>query len=189
MAYSMSIALLIMAFFAFVFKERVAVILGIDHHYLVRFKFRDLLHCLKGSSRFKAIRLNVYKVEDLPSSYFLANNLYVEFFLGYNQPVKTRVHSNAGSGCIIKESVQLNYDENDDGDSLLIFVKNQKALYTHVLARKEIPADQLRKLVRGEQAQFGPQSWEPEHFQEQDALRLISQGKLWLTVTLVTDEP
>ena len=45
------------------------------------------------------------KVEDVRSGHmFNANDLFVEMYMGFNEPVKTRVHNNAGSSCVFKET-------------------------------------------------------------------------------------
>ncbi|CAJ1373577.1 unnamed protein product [Effrenium voratum] len=93
------------------FKERIALMLGLDHKQIFNCKARDCMSCFTAN-RFKAIELLIWKVEDLPSAdLFAANNVFVEVYLGYNETTRTRVHNNAGSDCIFKESVQLNFDE------------------------------------------------------------------------------
>merc|ERR1719460_2086122 len=111
--------------------------MGVDHKTLFRFKLRDLC----GGSTVRAIEVVLWKVEDLKAaSPFLANNVFVEMNLGYNEVMKTRVHNNAGSNCILKESLQLNFDAEEDEEPLFIFVKNQKVMGGSELARLELPA-------------------------------------------------
>jgi len=181
-----SLAVIAAFFFALAFKDRIAQLFGFDHKTLFRFKVRDCFFCL-GGSRFQPIELDVWKVDDLPSADpFSANNLFVEFFLGYNEPMRTRVHNNAGSGCAFKEKLQLNFDDGDDEETLFIFVKNQKVMGTSELARAEISTQNLKDMVNrakryGEVVRFSEEFY-PE------AINLIPRGKIWLRAGPVSDD-
>lgn len=168
------------------FKDRIAQLLGFDHKTLFRFKVRDCLSCM-GPSRFRPIELSVWKVEDLKSADpFLANNVFVEFFLGYNEKVTTRVHNNAGSSCLLKEHLQLNFDEDDEEEILHVFVRNQKVMGTSELARQEIQADSLKRMVRSAKSYGEAVRWTDEYFSE--PIMLIPRGKLWLRAAPVEDD-
>eukprot|EP00435_Cladocopium_sp_Y103_P060543 s428_g22.t1 len=107
----LALALCIVLRLLVAFKERIALTLGLDHKQIFNCKMRDCLSCFTAN-RFRPIELLIWKVEDLPSSdIFHANNVFIEAYLGYNETMRTRVHNNAGSDCILKESVQLNFDE------------------------------------------------------------------------------
>lgn len=168
--------------FAVYFKDRIAKLLGVDHKTLFRFKLRDLMTCF-GPSRFKPIQLIVWKVEDLPSADpFAANNVFVEFFLGYNEPMRTRVHNHAGSGCTIKEHMQFNFDEGDTEEILYIFVRNQMIVGNSELARAEIAPEKLRRyLGNGWNGQFHPGAFT-------EPIPLIPRGTLYLTASSIEDE-
>lgn len=185
-----SIAVIVAFFFAVAFKDRIAQLCGFDHKTLFRFKIRDCLCCFGfGSTRFQPIEVAVWKVEDLPSAQlFSANNVFVELFLGYNEPMKTRVHNNAGSGCIIKENIHLNFDEDDEEDTLHVFVKNQKVMGSAELARAEISTKDLKDMVTKTSATWKEQSrwqWTDQTFG--DPVTLIPRGKLWLQARAIHD--
>merc|ERR1719253_330921 len=99
--------------FAFVvaFKDKFAKLLGVDYKTVFRFKLRDLC---PGGRRERAIEIVIHKVEDLKAaSVFAPNNIFIETHMGYNEPMKTRVHNNAGSSCIMKERIQFNFDDHE----------------------------------------------------------------------------
>merc|ERR1719282_26268 len=126
--FAASIVIIVVFCIAVAFKERIALMLGLDHQILFKCKFRDCLHCWSGAY-IRPIELYVWKVEDLSSAdFFSANNVFLEFYLGHNEPMRTRVHNNAGSSCVVKETMQLNFDEDDDDEILYIFVRNQKVM-------------------------------------------------------------
>mmetsp|Transcript_68076 Transcript_68076/g.197256 ORF Transcript_68076/g.197256 Transcript_68076/m.197256 type:complete len:302 (-) Transcript_68076:153-1058(-) len=181
-----SIAIIAAFCFALAFKDRIAQLFGFDHKTLFRCKVRDCFMCF--GERFRPIELGIWKVEDLQSADpFTANNVFIEFFLGYNEPTSTRVHNNAGSGCLIKQVVQLNFDADDDEEVLFIFVKNQKVMGTSVLGRAEITAEKLAEMVRcGRFAGQGGVRWSPEFFPE--PISLMPRGKLWLRAAPLDEE-
>lgn len=187
-----SVAIIAAFFVAIAFKDRLAQLCGIDHKTLFRFKIRDCLSCF-GGARFRPIEVAIWKVEDLPSAdIFSANNVFVELFLGYNEPMKTRVHNNAGSGCLMKEVIHLNFDEDDDEETLFIFVRNQKVMGTGDLARGEVSAAELKQEVEqagardeeGEVLQRGEARWSGRGFRE---VKLIPRGKVWLKARRIDD--
>merc|ERR1719343_206631 len=124
-------------------RERIFKVMGIDHATLLRFKVRDVF----GAASVRAIQLVLYKVDDLPAAQvFAPNNVYLEMHLGYNEPMKTRVHNNAGTSCILKENLQLNFDDEEDEEPLFIFVKNQKVMGGNELGRLELPPSEVAKI-------------------------------------------
>lgn len=169
------------------FKERIALLLGVDHKQIFNCKARDCLSCW-GSSRFRAIEILIWKVEDLPSAdLFSANNIFVEMYLGYNETMHTRVHNNAGSDCIIKESAHLNFDEDDSDEKLVLFVRNQQVVGAQELARKEFSAEELQKLLA--KARGSPEqrvAWNNESFD--GPIQLMPRGRIWLKVMPVEVE-
>jgi len=180
--------IMILAFaIAVAFKDRIALLLGVDHKQIFNCKARDCLSCF-GSSRFQAIEILIWKVEDLPSAdLFSANNIFVEMYLGYNETMHTRVHNNAGSDCIIKESAHFNFDEDDLDEKLVLFVRNQQVVGAQELARKEISAQDLREMLSKARASNNQRvAWSNESFG--DSIQLMPRGRIWLKVMPVEVE-
>jgi len=182
--FSGSAAIIVAFCLAVAFKDRIALLLGLDHQSFFKCKVRDCLTCWTGA-RFQPIELWVWKVEDLPSAdMFSANNVFVEFYLGFNEPVRTRVHKNAGSRCVVKQRMQLNFDEDDHEDTLTIFVRNQKVVGSSELGRAEVATDRLRNMVRAQSA--GQRlDWEERHFA---CVNLIPRGSVWLAARPVQED-
>merc|ERR1712217_918097 len=105
-----------------------------------------------------------------------SNNVFVEIFFGYNEPMSTRVHNNAGSGGILKEVIQVNFDEEDDEETLFIFVRNQKVMGTQELARAEITTEALKKMIKENRGL--DMRWDEGSFKQ--PISLIPRGRLWL---------
>jgi len=184
--FASSIVLIIVFGFVVAFKDRIALLLGLDHQTLFKFKFRDCMTCF-SSSRFRAIELTLYKVEDLPAGGVMsANNIFMEVWLGYNEAMKTRVHNNAGSSCILKEAVQLNFDEEDEDDNLVIFIKNQKVVGGGDLARLELTPQKVKDCeVQSLQLARGPFEWKEGYFIKH---ALIPRGYLWFRIVPIDEE-
>jgi len=181
--FMVSIALIVLFIFVVTFKDRFLKLAGIEKKTLFRFKLRDIF----GSST-RAIAVEIFKVEDLPAAQvFAPNNVFVEVYLGYNEPMKTRVHNNAGSSCLVKESLQLNFDEDEDEEPLYLFVKNQKVMGAGELGRLELKAEDVAAVEKEcmEKLKGGSGGWSDEYFVER---RLIPRGTIWFRVTPVDDE-
>ncbi|CAE7194775.1 RHM1, partial [Symbiodinium natans] len=135
-------------------------------------------------------QLLIWKVEDLTSSdLFHANHVFIEAFMGYNETMRTRVHNNAGSDCILKESMQLNFDEDDDEEKLFLFVQNQKVMGAQELARVEISSQAVKDLLKDSEKVRGPQQvlqWDANCFPK--SFPLIPRGQIWITAVPVEDE-
>jgi len=174
-----SIAFIIIFVFVVAFKDRFMKLAGIDHKTVFRFKLRDIFG---GSTR--AIQLDIWKVEDLPAaSPFTPNNVFIEVFMGYNEPMKTRVHNNAGSNCVLKETLQLNFDDNEDEEPLYLFVRNQKVVGTGELGRLELKAEEV---VAIEKSLKGSDGWNNENgFIKRN---LIPRGTIYFRVLAVDDD-
>lgn len=186
--YMTSIVMIVAFCFVVSFKERIAKMLGLDHRTLFRFKLRDICNC--GVHNTRAIEIYLWKAEDLPSAQmFSANNVYIETFLGYNEPQKSRVHNNAGSSCILKEVIQLNFDDTDQEECLYLFVKNQKVMGSSELGRlQELRPDQVKEWeaeclskCQGKMPEWG----NADHFKE---VELIPRGRIWLHIRPLNDE-
>jgi hypothetical protein len=184
-----SAALLIaVACTALCFKDKLMQLLGLDHQVLVNWKLRDALGCMVGT-HFRPIEINIWKVEDLPpGDFFSANNVYVEMYLGYNEAMRTRVHNNAGNGCLLKETLQLNFDEGDEEETLHIFVRSQRLLGVSDLGRAEVSAEKLRELISQSRAS-NRFSWNQGSFGESShTIQLIPRGTLHMRASYVQDE-
>lgn len=182
-----SLAIIIAAAFVVAFKDRFLLLLGLDHRTLFKCKMRDVLTCWSGD-RFRAIELMIWKVEDLQSAdMFNPNNVYVEVFFGYNESMKTRVHNNAGNSCILRESMQLNFDDADDEEHMFVFVRNQKVVGGSELGRLELKGDQVAQIERDPEVkplEGGQVKWEEDYFVKR---RLIPRGYIWFRVNPVDD--
>eukprot|EP00930_Biecheleria_cincta_P056486 TRINITY_DN4259_c0_g2_i1.p1 TRINITY_DN4259_c0_g2~~TRINITY_DN4259_c0_g2_i1.p1 ORF type:complete len:297 (-),score=46.94 TRINITY_DN4259_c0_g2_i1:166-1056(-) len=182
-----SLVMIIAFSIAVAFKDRIALLLGVDHKQIFNCKARDCLSCC-GASRFQAIEILIWKVEDLPSAgLFSANNVFVEMYLGYNETMHTRVHNNAGSDCIIKERAHFNFDDDDLDEKLVLFVRNQQVVGAQELARKYISANELRQMIS--KARGSPEqrvAWNSESFGE--PIQLMPRGRMWLKVMPVEVE-
>lgn len=174
-----SIAFIVIFVFVVAFKDRFMKLAGIDHKTVFRFKLRDIFG---GSTR--AIQIDILKVEDLPAaSPFTPNNVFIEIFMGYNEPMKTRVHNNAGSNCVLKETLQLNFDDNEDEEPLYLFVRNQKVVGTGELGRLELKAEDVVEIEKNFK---GSDGWNNEKgFIKKN---LIPRGTIYFRVLAVDDE-
>lgn len=184
MKFAVSIAMIVIFVFVVTMRDRIAKVLGIDHVSLFRFKFRDVF----GGVSTRAITVHVYKVDDLPTAQvFAPNNVFVELHLGYNEPSKTRVHNNAGTSCILKESVQMNFDDEEDDDPMYIFVKNQKVMGANELGRLELKASDIAEIEEESKKKGGAGGdlWNPNNFVQK---RLIPRGTIYFRVEPVNDD-
>lgn len=174
-----SIALIVVFVFVFTFREKFLKLAGLDHKTVFRFKLRDVF----GQNK-RPIEVQVYKVEELPSAQmWAANNVFLEMYLGYNEPMKTRVHNNAGTTCLLKESIQLNFDEDEEEEPLHVFVKNQKVMGSSNLGQLELSPAQVKEIE--EQSKKTSQgAWEEARFQE---YALMPRGKIFLRVNPIDD--
>lgn len=180
-----SLAIIIAAAFVFAFKDRFLLLMGLDHRTLFKCKMRDVMTCWSGD-RFRAIELMIWKVEDLQSAdMFNPNNVYIEVFFGYNESMKTRVHNNAGNACVLRESIQLNFDDVDDEEHMFVFVRNQKIVGGSELGRLELKGDQVAQIEREVKPFEGGQvKWDKEYFVSR---RLIPRGTIWFRVNPIDD--
>jgi len=167
--------------FVIVFRDRIALILGIDHLQLFKFKSKDLCCCGGG---YRPIELTIWKAEELQAGdIFNANNVFVEVHLGNNETMKTRVHNNAGSECIVKERLQLNFDDYDEDETMYIFLKNQKVMGASDLGRLEIGPKEVREIEKfSSERQL---TWNTDNFVKKT---LHPTGYLYLRIDNVDEE-
>jgi len=165
------------------FRDRILLAAGMEHATVVRFDWREYLGFFRGKKR--PIEVFIWKVDDLQSSHILkSNDLFVECHLGHNEPMRTRVHNNAGHSCVVKESLQMNIDESASGEMLTLFVKDQTLITSTELARLMLSTRE----VCGIEDQTGKRrtdfSYNEENFVQ---LNLLPRGRVWLAVAPVED--
>merc|ERR1712217_797134 len=166
------------------FRERIALVSGMEHVTVFRFNWRDLLGL---QSKKRPVEIFIWKVEGLRSSErkLKANDVYVECHMGHNEPMRTRVHNNAGSACFIRESFQLNIDENSAGTLMTLLVKDQALVGSSELGRLMLST---RELI-GIEDQPGKRRWTSFTYSEAffEALGLSPSGKIWIAIAPVED--
>jgi hypothetical protein len=179
-----SICILVGFYLAYRFRERVLVAAGMDHITMFRWNIADPFG-LRSKSR--PIEIFIWKVEGAQSSLGKVakpNDIFIECHLGENEPMRTRVHNNAGQGCIFKESVQLNIDEGRPASILTLLIKDQTLLTSAELGRLVLSTAE----VCGIEDQTGKRktnfTYSTEHFVP---LSLNPQGTIWLAVAPVDD--
>lgn len=179
-----SLGILAGFYLLFRFRERIALFAGIEHVTVFRFHWKDIFGF---GTKQRPVEIYIWKVEDLQSStgkVLKANDVYVECHMGYNEPMRTRVHNNAGSACSIQESFQLNIDENAAGTLMTLLVKDQQLLTSTELARLMLSTRELCGIEdqtgkRRINFTYGEESFVP--------LNLLPRGKIWLAIAPVDD--
>merc|ERR1712126_652983 len=119
----------------------------------------------------------------------MGNDVFVECHLGFNEPAVTRVHNKAGSGCMIRESFQLNLDMNSsDGDAmnaLTLLVKDQSLVSSTVLGRKTLTMREVYRIEACTGRITEEFTWSAPYFMEQ---RLEPEGRIWFRIAPVEEE-
>merc|ERR1719486_566418 len=139
------------------------------------------------SVRKRPVEVFIWKVEDLQSStskIYKPNDVYIECHLGDNEPMRTRVHNNAGTSSVMKESFQVNINESETATLMTLLVKDQALMVSTELGRlvkstREILAieDRTGKRISG----F---TYSKDNFEE---LSLVPRGKIWIAIAPVDD--
>jgi hypothetical protein len=182
MKFAVSIAIIVVFVVVVAFKDRFLKVAGLDNKTLFRFKIRDVF----GAGNLRAIEIQILKVEDLENkSMFAPNNVFVETTLGYNEPMKTRVHNNAGTTCTIKETLQLNFDDEEDEEVLFIYVKNQKVVGSAEIGRIELSAETIVQIEKECGKPDGGDPWNPKKFISRN---LMPRGRIHFRINAVEDE-
>jgi|Transcript_39303 tetrahydromethanopterin S-methyltransferase subunit B len=185
----MSFAGLVALLVVWKFKDRILEAIGVDNPTMVIGEFRDWATCW-SMKRFSPIEVFIWKVEGLPSMHIhQANDVYVEVSSGYNNTMKTRVHYRAGASCVLKESVQLNYDPMDSSTRLYVNVKNQDVVGASDIATAQFGTIQVNRLIEPDSMQqtigwgstIGEENkaWKEDHFKPID---LVPSGRIWLRI-------
>jgi len=171
-------------FLAYRFRERVLMAAGLEHITVFRWNLGDPLGF---RTKRRPVEVFIWKVEGLRSSsgkVAKANDIFLECHLGENEPMRTRVHNNAGQGCIIKETLQLNLDEGRPKSLMTILVKDQTLLASSELARLVLTTAE----ICGIEDQTGKRrtnfTYSSEYFVP---LSLSPMGQIWIAVAPVDD--
>mmetsp|Transcript_47194 Transcript_47194/g.109138 ORF Transcript_47194/g.109138 Transcript_47194/m.109138 type:complete len:331 (-) Transcript_47194:159-1151(-) len=165
------------------FRERLLLAAGMEHVTVIRWNWRDVfgLHTKK-----RPVEIFIWKVDGLHSSSkkLKPNDVYVECHMGHNEPMRTRVHNNAGSGCNIRESFQLNIDESAASTLMTLLVKDQSLVGSTELARLMLSTRELC----GIEDQTGKRRVAFDYSEECFvSLDLSPSGKIWIAVSPVED--
>lgn len=175
---------IVVCFFLVVrFQEKIRVAAGLDHITVIHFNWRDMLF----SSKKRPVELFIWKVEDLHGSsgkIYKPNDVFVECHLGDNEPMRTRVHNNAGTSCVIKESFQMNINESESSSLMTLLVKDQALMVSTELARLVLS---IREIC-GIEDQTGKRRTDFTYSEESFvALSLRPHGKIWIAIAPVED--
>mmetsp|Transcript_61300 Transcript_61300/g.134289 ORF Transcript_61300/g.134289 Transcript_61300/m.134289 type:complete len:322 (-) Transcript_61300:130-1095(-) len=182
-----SLSLLFGFYVLWKFRERLLVASGLDYMTFFRWTGSNLPSVWHLRSKSRAVEIFVWKVDGLRSStgkLLKANDVFVECHHGRNEPMRTRVHNNAGDGCIMKESFQMNIDENNPTEPLTLLIKDQSIVMTSELARLTLSTVELC----GIEDQTGKRrvtfNFCTDHFVP---LGLAPQGQIWVAVAPVDE--
>jgi len=166
------------------FRERIVFLAGMEHITIFRF---SPLQFLGLSGKQRPVELFIWKVEGLQSAsskLLKANDVFLECHLGFNEPMRTRVHNNAGSGCVVEESLQFNIDESAPSSVMTLLVKDQKMMASAELARLMLSTRELL----GIEEQTGKRQTSFDYSEEFFVpLSLSPAGTVWLALAPVED--
>lgn len=197
----MAFAALVVLVLFWKFKDRILETLGVDHPEMVIGEFRDWA-TMWSMKRFYPIELFIWKVDGLPGLHLHQfNDVFVEVSCGYNNTMRTRVHPKAGHNCILKESLQLNFDHFDTDTRLHISIRNQDVMGATDIASIQLGAKQVKRFLEmgpgelqasqrtlgwGTMSGAAPNSaWQDSRFTPID---LIPAGQIFLRFQPVQDE-
>merc|ERR1712107_491385 len=179
-----SATILIVLYVLFHMRERVALAAGLEYMTVFRWSWRQ---ALGFKSKQRPVEIFIWKIEGLESSSrktLKANDVFVECHMGHNEPVRTRVHNNAGGSCVLQESFQVNLDEHSMDTTMTILVKDQSFLASGELARLILSTSE----VCGIEDQTGKRRISFEYNDESFVpLSLSPAGKIWIAVAPVED--
>lgn len=166
------------------FRERLAIAAGLEHVTIIRMGWKDLFG-MKGKRR--PVEVFIWKLESLQSAstkVMKANDIFVECHMGFNEPMRTRVHNNAGSSCVIQESFQMNIDEESTSTLMTLLVKDQQLIASQEVARLMLSTRE----ICGIEDQTGKRRVEFTYSEDSFiALNLTPQGTIWLAIAPVED--
>lgn len=177
-------ALMFIMFVLFKFRERIAKASGMDYVTFFRFGWRDIVGL---PSKRRPIEIFIWKVEGIDSSVgslVRPNDLFIEAHMGYNEPMRTRVHNQAGSGCIIGESFQMNVDESSSTDLMTLFVKDQHLISSTEIARVNLGVGEILAIEEKTGKQTTDLTYDEHCFL---AVDLQPRGRMWIAIAPVDD--
>eukprot|EP00929_Paragymnodinium_shiwhaense_P024536 TRINITY_DN15062_c0_g1_i1.p1 TRINITY_DN15062_c0_g1~~TRINITY_DN15062_c0_g1_i1.p1 ORF type:complete len:340 (+),score=65.14 TRINITY_DN15062_c0_g1_i1:156-1175(+) len=179
-----SCAILFGLFLMIKLRDRLAVAAGIEHVALFRLDWREAVG-LRGRKR--PIEIFIWKVEELQSSagkVLKANDVFVECHHGNNEPVRTRVHNNAGAGCHIGESFQLNFDDSRTDNMMTLLVRDQALVLSSELAKLTLSTREVCGIEDRTGKRKTTFTYSEDSFV---ALNMMPRGKIWLAIAPVED--
>lgn len=166
------------------FQEKIRRAAGLEHITMIHFSLSDFLGL--GAKK-RPVELFVWKVEDLQARHgkiYKPNDIFIECHMGDNEPMRTRVHNNAGTFAEIKESFQMNINEKASSSLMTLLVKDQALMTSTELARLMLSTRE----VCGIEDQTGKRkvdfTYSPESFV---CLNMIPNGKIWVAIAPVED--
>lgn len=166
------------------FQERIRMAAGLEHITVIHFNWREMLGIAQKK---RPVELFVWKVEDLQSNtgkIYKPSDIFVEVHLGDNEAMRTRVHNNAGTSCVVKESFQLNINENDAGCLMHLFIKDQALMMSSELGKLCLSTRE----ICGIEDQTGKRKVDFTYSEDSFvALSLLPRGKIWLAIAPVED--
>lgn len=165
-------AIILFCFFlAYVLKDRILIVLGLEDESFIRLSWRDVTSCCY--ERHKVVEVYLWKVEELASQTLIkANDVFVQLDLGWNETVRTRVHKNAGDSCVFKEVLQMNFDPGDQDERLVLECKHQDVFMSSTIATLELSNKDVSQVIGIDDLQ---------------QFRLSPQGKIWLSIRYVDE--
>eukprot|EP00437_Effrenium_voratum_P009238 CAMPEP_0181430244 /NCGR_PEP_ID=MMETSP1110-20121109/17620_1 /TAXON_ID=174948 /ORGANISM="Symbiodinium sp., Strain CCMP421" /LENGTH=116 /DNA_ID=CAMNT_0023553547 /DNA_START=697 /DNA_END=1047 /DNA_ORIENTATION=- len=98
--------------------------------------------------------------------------------------MRTRVHNNAGSEAVIRESFQLNIDENSPDTLMTLLAKDQSLLTNSEIARLTLSTRELCGIEDQTGKRRSTFSYDEDSFLE---LSLNPSGKIWIAVAPVDE--
>jgi len=181
-----SAAILAAFFLLFRFHERIRMAAGLEHVTVIHFNWREYLGL---SVKKRPVEVFIWKVEDLHSSagtkgLVKPNDIFVECHLGDNEPMRTRVRNNGGTSCIIRESFQLNMNENESSTLMTLLVKDQALMINTELARLMLSTRELCSIEDQTGKRRVNFTWGEESFV---CCNLSPSGRIWIAIAPVED--
>lgn len=171
------VSALIIFVFYILFRQRQKIYsaMGVENSHFLRMDIKDVVMC----ARPRTLELFVWKAEELPGADLLKpNDVFLQVHFSYNGGPKTRVHNNVGSQCVFRESIQLNFDDNDEDSKMTVWVCNQDSLASSTIGMKVFSNDEVRQLLSASASSSGGfTEWHDAYFEE---IKLNPSGKVWL---------
>jgi len=178
-----SSAILVGFILVFKFQAKLRTAAGMDHVSLIHFNWKEFL-CINVKKR--PIELYLWKVEDLHATkLYKAQDIFIECHFGENEPMRTRVHNNAGTSCEIKESFQMNMNESDTGALMTLLVKDQSMIGSTELAKLTLSTREICSVEDATGKRKNTFRWIQDDFVE---MSMLPHGKILLAIAPVCEE-